>query len=649
MLFGPYTATATYSGDANYSGSSAILNIEIWDNKTSIRLTSSNNPSSYGNNPTFKAIFSGPWAQVDRDEVQWKIDGVYSGSSLVEAGWITSYTPTSLISAGRQIISAEYKDDLQVSGLLWPFQTVDPEPTTTTVASSVAETTFENAVTLCATVVPVSALGTLMGGMEFLCNGHLLGMKVLADGQARLTTILPVGSNSIAARYAGYGNYATSISEPVIINVAAPSIVDPGTGSGHSTHRALDHGEELGSSLTSGLLGGLTDSSTNSITLPSETSNGNTTAEVNSEMVTSLFNVLDGTRPANLIQFQLQTPSDVGRVNISILQSDLDRVVVHTDANVAITSPFVSLTFNAAALDKISGASSEGSVVVSAGVVNPADLSPQDRALVEGRPVFDFTVMNGSTQVSDFGGGSVSVSIHYELQPGETPEGVLVYYLADNGQLMPMEKYSYDAATQSLTFITTHFSKYVIGYDSFTFKDVAVNAWYRTAVEFITDKGITSGISQNQFGPDEKLIRGQFVVLLMKAYGIIPTTGNEQVENFADAGATYYTPYLLEARSRGIVNGVGNNRFVPENEITRQEMFVMLYNALKIIDLVPAPRFDRQLTAFNDAYQIEKWAEEPMLAMVQAGIVTGSNNELNPASSTTRAQMAQVLYRLMSK
>ncbi|HOK96095.1 MAG TPA: S-layer homology domain-containing protein, partial [Anaerohalosphaeraceae bacterium] len=73
--------------------------------------------------------------------------------------------------------------------------------------------------------------------------------------------------------------------------------------------------------------------------------------------------------------------------------------------------------------------------------------------------------------------------------------------------------------------------------------------------------------------------------MLMKAYGIAPDT--DPKDNFADAGATYYTGYLAAAKRLKISKGVGNNMFAPYIEITRQEMFTLLYNALKVIGKLP--------------------------------------------------------------
>ena len=101
--------------------------------------------------------------------------------------------------------------------------------------------------------------------------------------------------------------------------------------------------------------------------------------------------------------------------------------------------------------------------------------------------------------------------------------------------------------------------------------------------------------------------------MLMNSYQISPVLSQtDNAVNFSDAGNTYYTDYLAAAKSLGIASGIGNNRFAPNQEITRQEMLVMLYNALNAIDEVPASTVDKELSGLNDAGQVASWANEAL-------------------------------------
>lgn len=384
-------------------------------------------------------------------------------------------------------------------------------------------------------------------------------------------------------------------------------------------------------------------STTNSTEIDSEISSSSASASVTKAIVNALLdksNATGGTSKEDLIKVTVDTTNDIDKLQASIPQSELDRIGSETDADFGIESPFISIVFDGKAVETISNASNEGNVIIRAERLED----------INGRPVFDFTVTNHGKTVSDFNGGHATITVPYTLKQGENPNAVVVYYLADDGAMQTVRGHYY-ADKKAVVFKTTHFSKFMIGCNTVNFIDVSANAWYKNAVDFIAAREITSGTGVNLFSPDANLTRGQFVVLLMNAYEISSERKIEfdHITNFNDSGDTYYTNYLLVAKGLGIVNGIGNNLFAPEQEITRQEMFVMLYNALKVIDEVPASLTDEQLSSFNDAVKIDVWAEEAISALVKATIVSGSNNSLNPTSSTTRAEIAQVLYNLLSK
>ena len=78
-------------------------------------------------------------------------------------------------------------------------------------------------------------------------------------------------------------------------------------------------------------------------------------------------------------------------------------------------------------------------------------------------------------------------------------------------------------------------------------------------------------------------------------------------------------------------------------------MFTLLYNALKVIRQIPEGDSGRTVADFTDSTQISSWAQEAMTLLVKTGTFGGSNGKLNPTGTTTRAEMAQVLYNLLGK
>lgn len=291
---------------------------------------------------------------------------------------------------------------------------------------------------------------------------------------------------------------------------------------------------------------------------------------------------------------------------------------------------------------------------VSIGTVKTSDLPLAAQNKVGNRPIVSLCLsIDGKAAAWNNPDAPVTVSIPYTPTAAElqNPDRITAYYIDGSGSLVEMKDAKYDPITKAVIFTTTHFSYYAAGYkDPVTnvpFSDVLPGAWYYDAVTFIAEKGITSGTGNGKFSPEAALTRGQFIVMLTRAYGIEPDAS--PADNFADAGNTYYTNYLAAAKRLGIANGIGNNLFAPDREITRQEMFTLLYNALLAIDELPEGNAGKKLSDFSDASGIASWAKDAMRLLVETGTVAGSGGKLSPTDCTTRAEMARVLYNLLTR
>jgi len=180
---------------------------------------------------------------------------------------------------------------------------------------------------------------------------------------------------------------------------------------------------------------------------------------------------------------------------------------------------------------------------------------------------------------------------------------------------------------------------------SIPFIDVPENAWYKDAVDYMSLNGIINGVGNNMFAPDSFITRADFVIMIMRAYNI--PLDEVITDNFVDAGNTYYTAYLGTAKRLGLVRGVGNNKFAPTANITRQDMFTMLYWALNSISLLPYNHYDTLLDDFTDSDQIYAYATPAMQLFVDCHIIQGSGGKLYPRAISKRSEAAQVLYNML--
>lgn len=268
----------------------------------------------------------------------------------------------------------------------------------------------------------------------------------------------------------------------------------------------------------------------------------------------------------------------------------------------------------------------------------------QKKSVKTGDIVLDISITSGAKKITAFD-DILGVQIPYTgLQ------SAAVWSLNDKGEL---EKLDSTFKNGAVSFGLSRLSLYVVGQDIAKpawvnpFSDVKEADWFYDAVSFLAEKGITNGTSAATFSPDAILTRGQFITMLLKAYGIEPDVNPG--DNFADAGNTYYTGYIAAAKARGISDGVGENMFAPEMAITRQEMFTLLYNALKALNKLPVADTGKTLADFTDSSDAASWARSAIDALVKSGTVSGSGSKLDPTGGSTRAQMAQVLYNLLGK
>lgn len=380
----------------------------------------------------------------------------------------------------------------------------------------------------------------------------------------------------------------------------------------------------------------VTDSDGTSGTVSITTSGGSASAEIGSAQ----GNALAG---GDTLELTMPTAKDAESYGVKLPANDLydhntgGTLTMKTDLG-SVTVPSNMLSSNP------SGKTAE--ITIGRGT---KDQLPDDvKAAIGSRPLIQLTLSIDGTQTGwSNPDAPVTVSIPYTPTAEElaNPECIVVWYIDGSGNLVTIPNGHYDLVTRTVIFSTTHFSQYAIGYNNVVFSDVPQNAWYDAAVSFVAARGITGGTSDTTFSPDAALNRGQFITMLMKAYGIEPETN--AADNFSDAGSTYYTGYLEAAKRLGISNGVGDNEFAPEQAISRQQMFTLLYNTLKKMNRLPEGDSGKTLSGFTDGESVSSYAQEALSYLVKSGVVSGRNGYLLPTATTTRAQMAQVIYNLL--
>jgi hypothetical protein len=361
--------------------------------------------------------------------------------------------------------------------------------------------------------------------------------------------------------------------------------------------------------------------------------------------------------------------------------------IVENSTVLRITSDVGVIELDMKALETVAAESAQAvSVTFVVDEINKDSvLNERQKTAVGDAPVYDISVLAGDEAITDLGGGHIKISLPYTLKTGERSDGVKIWYIDANGNINANIPVSYDSATKTVTFTTTHLSLYAIVYQepakepvntggggglsvvqneeeqnedeqqpsvtstdnawSNPFGDVKAADWFYADVEYAVTTGLFNGTSANAFGPNAPMTRGMIVTVLGRLYDA--DISAYTAGGFDDVAAgQYYTAYVEWAKENGIVGGVGGNLFAPNDNVTRQDFAVIL---LRYADFAKKQfPTTRQFVTFADDAEIADYARNAVQTLYNGGIINGvGNNAINPKGSATRAEVAAMLHRFI--
>lgn len=177
------------------------------------------------------------------------------------------------------------------------------------------------------------------------------------------------------------------------------------------------------------------------------------------------------------------------------------------------------------------------------------------------------------------------------------------------------------------------------------FTDVREADWFYGSVKSAFLKGLMQGMSGTEFAPNAKLTRAMFVTILYRVEGSPETERSD----FTDVTPeSWYADAVGWAGKSGIVNGLSETRFAPQENITREQMATVIYRYLLQKEVTSAVSDDYDLSGFEDAADISEYALPAIRYCAENGILTGkTDSTINPKDDTTRAETATVLARIL--
>lgn len=345
-----------------------------------------------------------------------------------------------------------------------------------------------------------------------------------------------------------------------------------------------------------------------------------------------------------IVRIDVLGVQDASKVNVQLPAGVFDE---NRDAGIQRIEVNTGITKLSVAADALNGKldSETATIEFSVEEADKAALPEEIQQKVGNRKVYDFNAFADGRQISQFNGRNpVQITLDYTLEEGEDPHKIVVYYIDDLGELKAVTNTKYDAESKTVTFSTTHFSKYVLMHAEVNFSDSISFAWAKEYIEALAAREVINGLPDGSFGPDAPVTREQFAKMLINAFDLVDDNAECTFDDVAEN--TWYYRYAASAQKLGIIGGIGNNRFGAGLKITRQDMVVMATRALEAIGTeLPEP----ELTdGFSDMESIADYAKEAVITLKTAGVVDGvKDGRFAPTADSTRAQAAKVIYLLL--
>lgn len=221
------------------------------------------------------------------------------------------------------------------------------------------------------------------------------------------------------------------------------------------------------------------------------------------------------------------------------------------------------------------------------------------------------------------------------------------------GSAISSARRGYDALTDAQKKLVTNYGKLTqaeaafaalpSGSDELPFVDMPGH-WAYDSVRYAYQHDLMNGVSSTLFAPNGTLNRAMMVTMLYRMAGSPAVSGGSV---FTDVPAgQWYSNAVQWASANGVVNGVGEGRFAPEVQITREQMASMMMRYAQFKQYSTSQSAD--LSAFKDASSISGWALDSMKWANASGLINGRTADtIAPRGTATRAEAATILSRFM--
>jgi len=184
------------------------------------------------------------------------------------------------------------------------------------------------------------------------------------------------------------------------------------------------------------------------------------------------------------------------------------------------------------------------------------------------------------------------------------------------------------------------------GCPSLVFDDLDVEEWYHLNTDYVIENGLFNGTAEKTFTPNGNMTRAMLVAVLYRAEGE-PATNRSIPFSDVDMGM-YYANAVSWAKQNGVIMGVSENEFAPEDNITREQIAAIIHRYAQYKGYDVSVGEDTNILSYDDYEKISEYAIYSMQYAVGCGLIKGrSASMLNPQDFATRAELAAIIHRFI--
>lgn len=345
------------------------------------------------------------------------------------------------------------------------------------------------------------------------------------------------------------------------------------------------------------------------------------------------------------VEIKIKTSNKARSVTLVLTKSVLRQLTDSKVQQFNLDTGNISITLNLDALKDLQN-QSKGNVSI---LLTPVKkLQTSAKAVIGTRPIYKIEfkyVKNGVTKsITSLRNGSMKIGLAYIPVKQEVIGSLFAFEVNNKGKALRINNSIYDENSKQIIFNSNYFSVYGVGFISSNQKFTDISShWAKKSIDYMVARGLFTGISQTEFSPESPITRGLLAAVLGKLSAV--DISSYKNSSFNDVNAeNSFLPYIEWAYQNGIIGGIGDKQFAPDQAVTREELASILLKYAKATGYnLPVTH---KVMTFSDSASIAENFKEAVTTMQQAGAIMGKKNNLfHPKAEVTRAEAAAILYR----